>query len=175
MAIFISHASADNQIAAKVFNRLKIHHRIGCYLDDIDERLRSMRGRPGLTPYLVRKIKEHDTLLAVVTQNTQQSWWVPFEIGTAREIPIIITSYTNLLDPLSGNYSGRLPEYLLEWPRLRTDQDIDIFANKYKERQRFQERAADFSDRVFMGLPSDDDTRDFEIKLMDSLGQRSFV
>lgn len=175
MAIFISHASSDNHIAATVFNRLESYHHIDCYLDDIDTRLRSMRGSSELTAYLVSIIKKHDTVLAVVTRNTQQSWWVPFEIGTAREIPRIITSYTDLPEPTPGNYFGTLPEYLLEWPRLRSQKEIDVFAEKYKERQRLQEREKNFSDQLYKDVPRWESPREFEHNLMRTLNQRSVI
>lgn len=63
-----------------------------------------------------------DTLLAIVTNNTKESWWVPFEIGTAREMPRVIVSCTSLPDRASYQRDA-LPEYLLEWPRLRTEND----------------------------------------------------
>lgn len=175
MAIFISHASSDNHIAATVCNRLELYHHIECYLDDIDTKLSSMRGSSELTAYLVGIIKKHDTVLAVVTRNTQHSWWVPFEIGTAREIPIIITSYTDLPEPTPGKYMGTLPEYLLEWPRLRTERDIDAFAKSYKARVRLQEESTGFSNLLNKDVPRWESPREFERNLMRTLGQRSVI
>ena len=150
------------------------YHSIPCYIDDIDKELSKRRGKSELTSYLVDKLKKCDTLFAVVTQNTKQSWWVPFEIGTARQLPIIITSYTNLPEPSQMDYPIALPEYLLEWPRLRTDKEVDIFAQKYISQGTSQERPFLFSESRFsssdLGNP-----RDFELSMMRALNQRTFI
>ncbi|QDT29891.1 hypothetical protein Enr10x_52480 [Gimesia panareensis] len=81
-----------------------------------------------LTQWLVMKINESTNLLAIMTQNTKGSWWVPYEIGVAKQAPRVITSYTNLSE-------NDLPEYLKEWPRLRTYKSIDLFAMYYKSQK----------------------------------------
>lgn len=174
MAIFICHASSDNAIATKVYDRLANYHSIPCYIDDIDKELSKRRGKSELTSYLVDKLKKCDTLFAVVTQNTKQSWWVPFEIGTARQLPIIITSYTNLPEPPQMDYSIVLPEYLLEWPRLRTDSEVDFFAQKYITRGNSQVRSSFFSESHFSSSTFEK-PRDFELSMMRALNQRTFI
>lgn len=126
MPVFISHRTADNEIAQRVAQRLKYQHNITVYIDDIDQELRRIRGTAAITGLLVQRVNACTNLLAIVTQNTEGSWWVPFEIGVARQSPRAITSMTNLPDT-------SLPEYLLEWPRLRGDSAIDTFARLYKE------------------------------------------
>lgn len=173
MPIFISHTTQDDSLAQKVFFRLKHIHSIDCYIDDMDKELSIKRGSAQLTPLLVDRLRRCDTLLAVVSSNTKNSWWVPFEIGTAREMPRVITSCTSLRDqPL---YSGQdaLPEYLLEWPRLRSDSDIDVFAREYKRKQFLMESS---TGRVktagtYAGVR---EVRDFESSVMKSLGQKGY-
>ena len=126
MPVFISHRTVDNSIAQNVAYRLKHHHGITVYIDDIDQEVGRARGTPAITALLVRRINGCTNLLAIVSQNTQGSWWVPFEIGIARQAPRVITSFTNQSD-------ASLPEYLLEWPRLRGEAAIDTFARLYKE------------------------------------------
>lgn len=124
MPVFISHRSADDEIANAVYRRLKYHHNIECYLDDIDDTLKS-KSEQELTQWLVKKINECTNLLAIMTQNTQGSWWVPYEIGVAKQAPRVITSFTNLQE-------YQLPGYLKEWPRLRGQDAVDKFAYYYK-------------------------------------------
>lgn len=124
MPVFISHRSADDVIARGVYNRLKYTHNIECYIDDIDDSLKRA-GEQELTNILVKKINECTNLLAIMTANTKGSWWVPYEIGVAKQAPRVITSYTNLAE-----YD--LPGYLKEWPRLRSESAIDQFAYFYK-------------------------------------------
>jgi len=129
MPVFISHRTADNEIAQRVARRLKYQHNITVYIDDIDQELGRAQGTPAITGLLVRRINDCTNLLAVVTQNTEGSWWVPFEIGVARQSPRVITTMTNVVD-------ASLPEYLLEWPRLRGDAAVDTFAQLYKAQSR---------------------------------------
>lgn len=129
MPVFISHRTADDGIAQKVAYRLKYHHNITCYIDDIDAELGRARGTAAVTDLIVNRLTSCTNLLAIVTQNTQGSWWVPFEVGVARQAPRVITAFTNQAD-------SQLPEYLLEWPRLRGDQAVDTFASYYKRQRR---------------------------------------
>jgi len=92
-------------------------------LDDLDA---EAHHTDRITELIVNRLTACSNLLALVTQNTRGSWWVPFEIGVARQAPRIITSYTNL-EP------RELPEYLEEWPVLRGNNAIDMFAAQYKK------------------------------------------
>lgn len=173
MPIFISHTTRDDELAKKVFWRLNRIHDITCYIDDMDKELGNNRGKSILTPLLVDRLRKCDTLLAVVTENTKGSWWVPFEIGTAREMPRVISSFTPLPDRSSYSWQETLPEYLLEWPRLRSDSDIDVFAREYKRQSLLLEKSIgleNFSQRS----ASVNNARSFESTVMKSLGQRSY-
>lgn len=123
MPVFISHRTADDELAQQVHDRLTGLHQIKCYVDNIDLETQNTKE---ITALLVRRLKECTNLLALVTENTRGSWWVPFEVGVAREAPRMITTYTNLTQ-------GQLPEYLTEWPVLRGEWGIDQFAISYKK------------------------------------------
>lgn len=161
MPVFISHRTADDSTARAIYYRLAEHHGIRCYIDDVDAHLQRSNEKE-LTHRLVQKINECTNLLAIMTRNTTGSWWVPFEVGVARQAPRAITSYATVPD------SG-LPEYLLEWPRLRGNDAIDTFARLYKAQQRtFNEvvlRKAYGEERQFSTVDS------FERQLKASLGQ----
>jgi hypothetical protein len=173
MPIFISHTTKDDALAQDVVFRLKYIHGITCYIDDIDKELANNRGKSSLTPLLVDRLRKCDTLLAVVTENTKRSWWVPFEIGTAREMPRVITSFTHLPEPSQYSSQESLPEYLLEWPRLRTNREIDIFAGEYKRKSTLLEKSASM-ENFSQKSPSVDAARNFEATIMRSLGQRKY-
>lgn len=127
MPVFISHRTADNAIATQVANRLKIYHGIECYIDDLDREAQGLSGTKAITSLIVKRLTSCTNLLAIVTKNTSGSWWVPFEVGVARQAPRVISTFTDL-------YSG-LPEYLEEWPILRGEGAIDMFARLYKEQK----------------------------------------
>mgnify|MGYP000980169932 CR=1 FL=1 len=173
MPIFISHTTRDDELAKNVFLRLNRIHDITCYIDDMDKELGNNRGKSSLTPLLVDRLRKCDTLLAVVTENTKGSWWVPFEIGTAREMPRVILSFTHLPDISAYSRVETLPEYLLEWPRLRSDSDIDVFAREYKKQ--FPSLVENIGTENFSKrLASVNNARDFESTVMQLLDQRRY-
>lgn len=161
MGIFISYQSDDSSKANDVYNYLS-RQGIDCYLDKFDGAL-SGGSSKNITEILVDRIKKHDTLFAIVSEKTQSSWWVPFEIGTARQMPRVITSYTTI-----SEFS--LPDYLKEWPRLRTSNDLAIFARTYSSNKRIIKEASEaYGSSISRAF---DSARSFERNVMSSLGQR---
>jgi hypothetical protein len=79
-----------------------------------------------VTALIVQRLNDCTNLLALITPNTRGSWWVPFEVGVARQAPRAITSFSNL--PQS-----ELPEFLTEWPVLRGTDAVDTFAYYYRQ------------------------------------------
>ena len=122
MPVFLSHRLADASLAKRVHDRLVYRHDIRCYLDVLDDQASRTHA---ITALIISRLTSCTNLLALVTRNTRGSWWVPFEVGVARQAPRIITSYTDLED-------SALPDYLKEWPVLRGEAAIDIFAVHYK-------------------------------------------
>lgn len=62
--------------------------------------------------------------MAIVSNYTTQSWWVPFEIGVGSELDRRITTYR-----LSG---VALPDFLTKWPALSSVSDLDKFVDIYR-------------------------------------------
>lgn len=120
MPVFISHRTADDAKAQALAVRLKTRHNIPCYLDHFDPEASSTRK---ITDLLVERINVCTHLMALITNQTVGSWWVPFEIGVARQGERRITSY--------DSSSVALPEYLTEWPVLTSEGDLDKFAEAY--------------------------------------------
>jgi hypothetical protein len=163
MPVFISHRTADDAIAQNVATRLEKIHNIRVYIDDIDQALKLAQGTAEITNLLVDRIIGCTNLLAIVSQNTTGSWWVPFEIGIARQAPRAITTMTNQAD-------SSLPEYLLEWPRLRGDSAVDTFARIYKaQKQNLTEKILRKEGTAFGQMSSVDN---FHSSLKLALGQR---
>lgn len=119
MPVFISHRTQDDEKAQAIATKLS-QHNIKCYLDHFDPNAATTSR---ITELLVGKINQCTHLLALITSNTKDSWWVPFEIGVARQADRRITSY-------ESSYVT-LPEYLQEWPILKSSYDLDKFAEKY--------------------------------------------
>lgn len=158
MKIFISHKRSDSTAAEKVARRLRIRHRIDCYLDVVDSPL--SRAGEDLGNYLRQELGKCSHLLAVVSTATKDSWWVPWEIGVATE-----KDY-----PLGTFAHGRceLPDYLKKWPYLKSDADLDKYAEAAKASSRRLDEA-----RSYKGLLAarSDATRVFYRQLRASLNQ----
>ncbi len=124
MPVFISHRSLDDTKAQEIADRLSGVHRIRCYLDHIDT---ALQGAARITSLLVGRINECSHLIALITPTVvlPESWWVPFEIGVARQADRRIASFS------SDMGYERLPQYLKEWPVLIGPAAIDEFAELY--------------------------------------------
>ncbi|WP_134683626.1 toll/interleukin-1 receptor domain-containing protein [Brevibacillus migulae] len=116
--VFISHKQEDSEQAVIIANYL---HRFGIdyYLDVLDNQLKLSGDQ--LTSHLRSKLSECSHLLAVLSDKTQLSWWVPFEIGLATEKDYPITSFVSFL------IRRDIPEYLWKWPVLKSRADLDQY------------------------------------------------
>jgi hypothetical protein len=115
--IFISHQSRDSVLATSLATRLKVNHGLECYLDVIDPGIK--RGED-LAAHIQAELTKCTQLLAVVSEATRTSWWVPWEIGVATEKDYPLATYS------SGTELP--PEYLRKWPYLRTMGELDLYA-----------------------------------------------
>lgn len=155
--VFLSHQSADSALAVSISRRLWDVHNIDSYLDVIDPNVR--RGED-LADHIQAEMGKCTQLLAVVSEQTRSSWWVPWEIGVATEKDYPLATF-------SGG-SSLPPEYLRKWPYLRNMNDLDHYANASKSGERIlvQKRATlnEATARVVS-------TRNFYSTLRSSLGQ----
>jgi hypothetical protein len=122
MKVFISHQQSDSQLALGVARRLKVVHDIDSYLDLIDPGVGS--NGDDLADHVRGELGKCTQLLAVVSEATRTSWWVPWEIGIASEKDFPLATFA------SGTTA--LPDYLKKWPYLRTDADLDRYAEASK-------------------------------------------
>ena len=120
MPVFISHKNTDSREAIIINEYLKSRG-ISTYLDVMDLESQST---DDITSLITSRIKNSTHLIAVVSQNTQSSWWVPFEIGEATYGLRRICSYK-----LSNVYN--LPEYLEKWPIMSSHSHLRFFCNQY--------------------------------------------
>lgn len=120
MPVFISHRTADDAKAQALAQRLHTKHNIRCYVNDFDPEAKTTRE---ITNLIVNRINICTHLMALVTNATVGSWWVPFEIGVARQGERRITSF--------DSSTVELPEFLTEWPVMTSETDLDLFAEAY--------------------------------------------
>lgn len=113
MKVFISHKDVDYAIALHVQNVLA-ENQVEAYLDLLDNSIIGTGEK--LTKHIKEKLNECSDILVVMSENTKDSWWVPFEIGMAAQKDLPTVSYLQ-----SGTV---LPDYLSYWPRLKNKSDI---------------------------------------------------
>ncbi len=114
--VFISHKNTDAALAETVARRVRANG-LETYLDTIDDAL--VKDGPDLADLLLQRMGQCQQLIAVVSDQTKDSWWVPWEIGVGSEKNFRMASY-------SRSYVS-LPSYLKKWPELHSDQDIDLY------------------------------------------------
>lgn len=122
MKIFVSHKKEDAGRAALVASTLRLAgHEV--YIDLIDNDFK--RGTTDLAEHLLNRLDSCNSLIAVISTSTKDSWWVPWEIGVATEKDFPLSSF------ISDGTTP--PEYLMKWPILRTVGNLELFARKVKD------------------------------------------
>ena len=118
---FISHKGDDLELAEQIGGMLYACGVSG-YLDHWDPEVDG--DSVELETHLRKVIRIAPSILAVVTENTSESWWVPFELGVARETESQIATFLRISEESDDEVV--LPSYLRNWP---------IIASMYELRQ----------------------------------------
>lgn len=121
MPVFLSHQKKDADFAKEIYNFL-VANRIRCYIDEFDE---ALRRSSDITGTIMNRISQCTHLLAVVSPNTQTSWWVPFEIGVASKANRRIASMKAT--------TVTLPEYLEIWPVMSKVTHLNYYVQLYNQ------------------------------------------
>ena len=130
MKVFISHKQEDAQLAARIAQYF-LSRKVAYYLDVIDTQLQ--KDGPELAEYLRFQLDSCSHLLAVLTNHSSASWWVPWEIGVATEKERYLASY------VSGIVN--IPEFLHKWPYLKSEQDLQKYIDQSGKSQMLEETA----------------------------------
>lgn len=124
MPVFISHKREDSSEAA-VIATILTNASIQVYIDLLDPELKTT---DDITAVLLKRLADCTHLMAVVSDYTERSWWVPFEIGAATQSDRRISTFTRL--------GRQLPDYLSKWPVLSQYSHLDKFIAEYRSDQR---------------------------------------
>lgn len=109
--VFVSHKKEDEPLAMEVHDCI-LNYGLKPWIDVLDP---SIHGDgPTLDEHIRGVIASSFSLLAVVSGVTQQSWWVPFEIGIAFDQSCMLETF---VEPLSNE--SELPTFLAKHPRLK--------------------------------------------------------
>jgi hypothetical protein len=157
--VFLSHKNEDSEVAGAIAYRLKTQHQIDVYLDVIDRNLE--KSGPDLADYIRAEMEKCTQLLAVITDKTRESQWVPWEIGVATEKERPLASFVNP--------PATIPEFLRKWPYLQSLQDVDRYAAVSKSTHLVRQ---DSLRRTTDSIARRTAFRDFHTSLKAQLGQR---
>ena len=146
--VFISHKSEDANVAIWIHSTLG-QYGIESYVDKLDPIINMPRGEEDLGEYFRWQLQRCTHLVAVISEATKLSWWVPFEIGiaTEREYPLATFAdqgegYRKLPQLIGKRYD--MPEYLRKWPYLQTESDLANYVRALKATS----TATDFAENI---------------------------
>ena len=106
--VFVSHKSNDTPIAVDVVRAIQSQG-LSAWVDVADP---TVQDGPDLADHIARVLSRSFSLLAVVTRNTQGSWWVPFEVGIAFDMQKYLASFGD---------KALNPTFLAKWPNVPDD------------------------------------------------------
>ena len=108
--VFVSHKSDDEEKAVEVAHCIR-----SCgltpWLDVVD--LEDEIDDEKMVDRIQDAISQSFSLMAVVTNITNESWWVPFEVGIAHDMCKQLASYCENPEDVG------LPSFLMRWPLVR--------------------------------------------------------
>lgn len=152
--VFISHKQEDSIPAGMVCRNLK-ELGINAYLDLLDDEI-CVKGKD-LTEHIKKRLNDCSDILVIMSDKTEESWWVPFEIGMAAQKDFPIVSY------LVNNV--RLPDYLEYWPTLKKSSDLV----KYVEAKKIILSENTIGDKGYFNKVSKSETQQFYDRLKNML------
>jgi len=122
--VFLSYRSTDQVAALQLAASLDQFGR-HVFIDVHDGTLQSVSN--DIDQALVMAITKADTMVIVVSDNTQGSWWVPWEIGVS-------TPFRKPRAMYKAPANKPLPEYLDKLPRLLTATSVNQWIIKNRQR-----------------------------------------
>lgn len=131
--IFLSHKKDDKNKTRNLATYIK-QLGIDVYLDEYDKKLQAStiaKDSLGIVEAIEKGIVSATDLLCVLSDKTEKSWWVPFEIGMAR------AHGKNLGAVYLNKNSLNLPEYLLIIPKYSTEIEFENYIKAYITRNSF--------------------------------------
>jgi hypothetical protein len=122
--IFLSHISVDKPAAVAVGRYIMNHGGIDVYLDIHDQDLQqavSQNDPVGITKFIEQGLSHSTHIMCFVSTDTVRSWWVPYELGFAKNAgidlstlklkgEILLPAYLEISDIIRGTES--LNDYL---------------------------------------------------------------
>lgn len=119
VTIFLSHSSKDRELLKPTISFLRSHG-VSVYVDWMDEGMPDVVS--GETAKRIKaKIRDQKKFMVIVTENSKDSRWIPWELGFAD--PVKGMEHIAIL-PISDNGSFAQNEYMKIYPKIQRVNDI---------------------------------------------------
>ena len=124
--VFVSHKSDDEDKAKEVAACIDTYG-LRTWLDVTD--LRDQEDDEAMVDRIEAAITRSFSLMAIVTDVTNESWWVPFEIGIAYDMQKQLASYCEQQKHVE------IPSFLWRWPLIQNHGDLHEWCRRIKSMQ----------------------------------------
>jgi predicted metal-dependent phosphotriesterase family hydrolase len=134
--VFISHQKLDREPCAQIAKYLK-DAGIEVYFDEFDKDLQQAtqaNDPKGVVNAIKKGVNQSTHMLCVISPNTLNSKWVPFEVGYGYD-----KTYLGTLT-LKGIKSSELPEFIKIAPIIRDIYDLNKFVEQHGNKYLFETR-----------------------------------
>ena len=121
--VFVSHKFNYKHVAVRVAECIKSLGLVA-WVDVLDPTIH--KGDPDLDARIERILTRSFSLMAVVSDTTKESWWVPFEIGIAYELRRYLSVYTEKFTEVE------LPLFLEKRPKVTSLSELHSWCDKIK-------------------------------------------
>ena len=122
--VFVSHTTKDDALAEEVAMCIRSFG-LTAWVDS--DNLAAKNDGPGMASKIQGAIIRSYCLLAVVTNATNASWWVPFEIGIAWDRNKYLSTY--------GDPRVPLPSFLAAWPHVKDREMLRSWCEEMKSKK----------------------------------------
>ena len=121
MPVLLSHDPEDEKETLRIAQHLTQNGVVN-YVELFDP---TVQTADGMTAKLKDRIQQSTHLMIVVSKYTEETWWVPFELGAGTEVDKRICSYQCS--------SAQVPDFMKKWPVLQNQRGLDAFIRCYKQ------------------------------------------
>ena len=128
VCVFISHKSSDMNAAEAVAEYLKSNN-IDVYLDKMDidlQKKTKKRDAQGIVDSINEALKCSTHILVLVSDQTKESWWVPYEVGYSKK------GKKGIASALLVGYVDGFPDYLKIEETIKSPDEFKTYAQKLK-------------------------------------------
>lgn len=122
--VFLSHRTKDDDLADIVAKCIQ-REGLTVFLDS--EHLNPTQDGPEMGDAIKSCVGRSFALMALLTDNTKESWWVPFEIGIATTMEKYLSTYTKYMQ------GADKPSYLEKWPQVSSHSQLHEWCNYIKQ------------------------------------------